>query len=560
MVTADLVLVRLLEEAQRLWETRCYGAAAPRGGDAVRRVVERRRRFAREFVAVAAESIVRLLRDSLRSASVREGERGAAAGSAPPSSLGAPAGVVHRGKIDAKRAPAGYYKGQEVVIRLTGRGAPYRVAGVVAGGLGARVAVRVRRGGTGKRRCFLLRPEALCLRYKAELDKRVAESWAAGTCVPVATSQHNAASASGAAHWNAATTEEGKPVFRHSVSGFLDRDEALALAGELAVGTLFRLFDRDGYALAGVSPALCAVLRPEAPRSPYGAPAAGDGPAAAFSRLVQAIHSVKELIQQTVARSAGQARVEPLYPCAAVVSRTCPVDSGEGGAEWRDPKQLGRHRYWDPHVDVRNVSFYDYSAVLYLTDGFEGGDLLFYDGRLGVQRLRPRAGTLAVFSGGDENPHSVEPVSSGVRLAVAMWFSKAREHRLPVETFPALSDRILLAGRSCGFPFDWHAKLAASLSIPEGDPLRLSLTCSRDVRAFLSEHLGASSERVIAHFFLGGIRLRRVLSADSLATDTPFSPRLAEDFADEAQALRQVLDLCREQGTLMTCLLDVCRG
>jgi hypothetical protein len=77
---------------------------------------------------------------------------------------------------------------------------------------------------------------------------------------------------------------------------------------------------------------------------------------------------------------------------------------------------------------------------------FTGGDVVFYnadsdlanprsqkdirDAEMGIlhfekeeQRVEPRAGRVAIFSSGHENPHKVERVTSGYRYVLAFWFT-----------------------------------------------------------------------------------------------------------------------------------------
>jgi len=59
-----------------------------------------------------------------------------------------------------------------------------------------------------------------------------------------------------------------------------------------------------------------------------------------------------------------------------------------------------------------------YAAVLYLNDGFGGGETFFEDGRA----VAPRTGTLVGFHGASRR-HGVRTVTSGTRLTMPMWFT-----------------------------------------------------------------------------------------------------------------------------------------
>ncbi|XP_028302569.1 prolyl 3-hydroxylase 1 [Gouania willdenowi] len=67
----------------------------------------------------------------------------------------------------------------------------------------------------------------------------------------------------------------------------------------------------------------------------------------------------------------------------------------------------------------------DYSAILYLNDDFEGGELIFteLDARTVTAEVRPRCGRVLGFGSGKENPHGVKAVTQGQRCAVALWFT-----------------------------------------------------------------------------------------------------------------------------------------
>ncbi|KAJ8360559.1 hypothetical protein SKAU_G00170840 [Synaphobranchus kaupii] len=72
----------------------------------------------------------------------------------------------------------------------------------------------------------------------------------------------------------------------------------------------------------------------------------------------------------------------------------------------------------------------DYSAILYLNDDFEGGDLLFteLDAKTVTAVVRPQCGRVVGFGAGKENPHGVRAVTKGQRCAVALWFTLDPRH------------------------------------------------------------------------------------------------------------------------------------
>ncbi|CDQ58422.1 unnamed protein product [Oncorhynchus mykiss] len=73
----------------------------------------------------------------------------------------------------------------------------------------------------------------------------------------------------------------------------------------------------------------------------------------------------------------------------------------------------------------------DLSAVLYLNDDFDGGELFFTDrdAKTVTARVKPTCGRLVGFSSGPVNPHGVTAVTAGRRCALALWFTKEKHHR-----------------------------------------------------------------------------------------------------------------------------------
>ncbi|CAJ1062544.1 prolyl 3-hydroxylase 3 [Xyrichtys novacula] len=73
----------------------------------------------------------------------------------------------------------------------------------------------------------------------------------------------------------------------------------------------------------------------------------------------------------------------------------------------------------------------DLSAVLYLNDNFDGGELFFTnrDAKTVTARVKPSCGRLVGFSSGPTNPHGVTAVTKGRRCALALWFTKEKLYR-----------------------------------------------------------------------------------------------------------------------------------
>ncbi|XP_023129918.1 prolyl 3-hydroxylase 3 [Amphiprion ocellaris] len=73
----------------------------------------------------------------------------------------------------------------------------------------------------------------------------------------------------------------------------------------------------------------------------------------------------------------------------------------------------------------------DLSAILYLNDNFDGGDLFFTnrDAKTVTARVKPSCGRLVGFSSGPVNPHGVTAVTRGRRCSLALWFTKEKLYR-----------------------------------------------------------------------------------------------------------------------------------
>ena len=80
------------------------------------------------------------------------------------------------------------------------------------------------------------------------------------------------------------------------------------------------------------------------------------------------------------------------------------------------------YTYSNVHCDKANNCRYDISAILYLNDGFEGGQLVFLDEHSDFL-IEPSTGRAVLFHSCVRNIHQVRPVLSGHRLGISVWFS-----------------------------------------------------------------------------------------------------------------------------------------
>jgi predicted 2-oxoglutarate/Fe(II)-dependent dioxygenase YbiX len=103
--------------------------------------------------------------------------------------------------------------------------------------------------------------------------------------------------------------------------------------------------------------------------------------------------------------------------------------------EWPRILKYGRTGLYSPHTDAgyyemvdgtrvwKRTHARDYSALLYLNDGYIGGALDFPYRQV---RIKPKAGMLIVFPSNGDFVHQVRSVRLGTRYAIATWF-KVRE-------------------------------------------------------------------------------------------------------------------------------------
>ncbi|NNF50819.1 MAG: 2OG-Fe(II) oxygenase [Gammaproteobacteria bacterium] len=99
--------------------------------------------------------------------------------------------------------------------------------------------------------------------------------------------------------------------------------------------------------------------------------------------------------------------------------------------DWYEKPELLRYQpggHYSPHADAENwdararswkrAMDRDFSILLYLNDGFEGGSLTFPNFGL---RLKPSAGMLVVFPSDHRYVHCAEPVEKGERILLVCW-------------------------------------------------------------------------------------------------------------------------------------------
>lgn len=89
------------------------------------------------------------------------------------------------------------------------------------------------------------------------------------------------------------------------------------------------------------------------------------------------------------------------------------------------------------HIDSHaGYEFLQFSAILYLNDEYEGGEIYFPHQDF---LYKPKAGDIVMFPcGGTEYPHEVREVTKGRRYTIPMWHSMVKEVRFP-KLYPELA-------------------------------------------------------------------------------------------------------------------------
>jgi predicted 2-oxoglutarate/Fe(II)-dependent dioxygenase YbiX len=78
--------------------------------------------------------------------------------------------------------------------------------------------------------------------------------------------------------------------------------------------------------------------------------------------------------------------------------------------------------HYDFHVDAGTEFHRTLSAILFLNNDYKGGNLYFKDlNNKDTLKIEPYPGRLVVWPSNFLFPHSVEPVSEGIRYSVVAW-------------------------------------------------------------------------------------------------------------------------------------------
>jgi predicted 2-oxoglutarate/Fe(II)-dependent dioxygenase YbiX len=127
---------------------------------------------------------------------------------------------------------------------------------------------------------------------------------------------------------------------------------------------------------------------------------------------------INKCVEQTLRKLEIRA---PVYPETAVLATM-----GPGGYHPRHADNCAQDENgdWAPnHTPHRDVS-----AICYLNEDFEGGELIFEQYSL---TIKPRRGLIVLFPSDQAHIHEVLPVKSGRRYTVALWFTKQKARCIP---------------------------------------------------------------------------------------------------------------------------------
>ena len=94
---------------------------------------------------------------------------------------------------------------------------------------------------------------------------------------------------------------------------------------------------------------------------------------------------------------------------------------------WREGMHMPSHAdRANPDGRPHGMPFRDFASIVYLNDGYEGGELYFP--RLDLT-VKPAAGMLLAFTGGWHHEHGVLKVTSGERLTMPAFYTFDASHR-----------------------------------------------------------------------------------------------------------------------------------
>jgi len=136
-----------------------------------------------------------------------------------------------------------------------------------------------------------------------------------------------------------------------------------------------------------------------------------------FHRTSDGAEIVPRLVDQCLCLIGRQLQLSgQLLPETVILSAL-----GVGGCHSRHADNCRQNEQGDwvaNHTPQRDVS-----AIYYLNDEFDGGEIVFERSQL---MIKPQRGLLLAFPSDADHAHEVLPVRSGIRFAMPIWFTKQR--------------------------------------------------------------------------------------------------------------------------------------
>jgi predicted 2-oxoglutarate/Fe(II)-dependent dioxygenase YbiX len=134
-----------------------------------------------------------------------------------------------------------------------------------------------------------------------------------------------------------------------------------------------------------------------------------------------AAETVPRLVKQSLCVIIDQLSPScPIYPETVILAAL-----GAGGYHSRhadNSRQTEQGDWVANHTPQRDVT-----AIYYLNDEFEGGEIVFDLQELAV---RPRRGLLLAFPSDAPHVHEVLPVRTGFRYTMAIWFTRQQRYAI----------------------------------------------------------------------------------------------------------------------------------
>jgi len=77
---------------------------------------------------------------------------------------------------------------------------------------------------------------------------------------------------------------------------------------------------------------------------------------------------------------------------------------------------------YNTHIDHGSDTPRHLSIIMNLNDNYKGGDLIFTDQKFKtIKRLKLGKGTIVFFPSNFMYPHSIEPITKGIRYSIVAW-------------------------------------------------------------------------------------------------------------------------------------------